>query len=118
MKRHADQPPDIAELLQLLFKLEIRFVVTGSVVAQFYGVELEPGDLDITPALDPENLQQLTQMLVKIEATPKDFGHWETKPDGEKRWIEELVTPEKLAGWHPDPEDISTLDHLFLTKYD
>jgi hypothetical protein len=101
--------------MKILNASALRYVVTGSVAALLYGVELEPGDLDITPALDQDNLQILASILDEIEATPESFGHWETKPDGEKRWVEEEVTAEALASWQPDLRDISTFDHLFFT---
>jgi hypothetical protein len=33
---------------------ELRYVLIGSVAAHLYGVEVQPGDLDIAPALDVE----------------------------------------------------------------
>jgi hypothetical protein len=114
--RHIKRAPDLPALLEVLDKAALRYVVTGSVAALLYGVELEPGDLDITPALDPDNLQKLVAILEEIEATPESLGHWETKPDGEKKWVEEEVTPEVLASWQPDLDDVTTFDHLFFTR--
>jgi len=115
--RHIKRAPDLPALLAVLDGSGLRYVVTGSVAALLYGVELEPGDLDITPALDLDNLQRLVAILEEIEATPESLGHWETKPDGEKKWMEEDVTAEALASWQPDLEDVSTLDHLFFTRW-
>ena len=115
--RHIRRAPDLPALLQVLDGSGLHYVVTGSVAALLYGVELEPRDLDITPALDPDNLQRLVAILEEIEATPESLGHWETKPDGEKKWVDEEVTAEALARWQPDVEDISTLDHLFFTRW-
>jgi hypothetical protein len=114
---HTKQSPDLPALLEILDAYPLRYVVTGSVAALLYGVELEPGDFDINPALDQDNLQRLVSILKEIEATPESFGHWETKPDGEKRWVEDEVTAEASANWQPDLKDISTFDHLFHTRH-
>jgi hypothetical protein len=120
--QHPAQAPDIPELLALLHAHQIRFVLTGSVAAQLYGVRLQPGDLDITPALDRENLSRLAAMLAEIEATIDGaLGHWEPQPDGEQKWIEVEQTTEeraiRAAVWKPDPDDSTTFDHLFHTRY-
>lgn len=108
--------PDLPALLEILDASALRYVVTGSVAALLYGVDLEPGDLDITPALGQDNLRVLATILKEIGATPESFGHWETKPDGEKKWVEEEVTEEVLASWQPDFKDIASFDHLFYTR--
>jgi hypothetical protein len=115
--RHSKRPPEIQLLLAILARYSIRYVVTGSVAALLYGVELEPADLDITPQLDHQNLERLILVLTEIEATPAAFGHWETKLDGEKKWVEEDTTPQALASWTSTPNDLSSLDHLFQTRY-
>lgn len=117
MIRHGKQPPNIQALLDALRVHEVQFVIVGSVAARLYGADLDPGDIDITPALTEENLQRLTRLLDDLEATPESFGHWEIKPDGERKWVEEDVSPEKLAGWRPEIDDLTTLDHLFYTRY-
>jgi len=115
--RHEKRPPQIETLIKLLAEHGIEYVVTGSVAAMLYGVALQPGDFDITPDLGLVNRQRLVRLLHHVEATPSSFGRWETRSDGEKHWIDEATTPEKLAAWRPDPDDISTLDHLFQTRY-
>ena len=47
---HEAGPPRIAELLALLEEHGVPFVKVGSAAAKIYGVDLEPGDLDIVPA--------------------------------------------------------------------
>lgn len=111
------RPPDLAALLSVLTAREVRFVLTGSVAAMVHGAKLSPGDLDVTPDLEHENLERLVGVLDEVGALPESFGHWETKPDGERRWIVEDVSPEALADWRPDPTDLRTLDHLFLTRH-
>lgn len=91
--------------------------------AQLYGVQAQPGDLDIAPALDEKNLTRLAQVLVEIEAhlpDTQEVGHWELQPDGERKWISRQATAEDLqqrAEWKPVPSDVSTFDHLLHTRY-
>ena len=85
-RKERDQPPDGERLLEALEAHHVRYTLTGSVAAQFYGVEVQPGDLDITPDLDLDNLPRLSKLLVEIEATLPDtdaIGHWEAQLDGE-----------------------------------
>lgn len=44
--------------------------MTGSLVLAAYGARLIPGDLDITPALDPDNLEAIATVLSEVEAIP------------------------------------------------
>jgi hypothetical protein len=61
-----------------------------------YGIDIGvPGDLDITPALDPENLARLAAALLEMEAMldpDSPPGHWETQPDGERKWVVDQLT--------------------------
>ena len=47
----------------------VRYVIIGSVAANLYEVECQPGDLDVAPALNRRNLIRLRQVLVDIEAS-------------------------------------------------
>jgi hypothetical protein len=121
--RHPDRAPDAPRLLAALNDYGIRYVLVGSVAAQLYGAEVQPGDLDVTPALDRENLARLSDLLLALEASlpdTDDVGHWQVQPDGERKWISRQATPEDRlarARWQPDPDDVSTLDHLFHTRH-
>jgi hypothetical protein len=121
---HAKRPPDIAALLGVLERHGVRYVLTGSVAALAYGVDIgQAGDLDITPALDAANLRHLATVLREIEAgldPDAPFGHWDTGPDGERHWIVDAPTPElraARAAWQPDPTDASSFDSLFTSRY-
>jgi hypothetical protein len=109
-------------LLQLLNQYGVKYVVTGSGAALLHGVVLEPGDLDVTPALDRENLIRLATALEEIDALPypdAPFGRWETANDGEQRWVEHEPTPaevEARAVWNLDPEDATSFDHLLQSR--
>jgi hypothetical protein len=120
---HPKRAPDIPELLGVLERYGIRYVLTGSVAALAYGVDIgQAGDLDITPALDEENLSRLGAALQEIEAgldPDGQFGHWETHQNGEKKWVVDAATPELLAeraNWRPDPADASTFDCLLCSR--
>lgn len=110
-------------LLAVLDAHEVRYVVTGSAAALLHGVPLEPGDLDVTPARDRENLERLARALDDLGARqyPREpFGRWETGEDGERRWVEFEPTEadrEARAGWRPDPDDVASVDHLLWTRH-
>jgi hypothetical protein len=62
------QPPDVTTLLRVLGEAGVNYVVTGSAAAMLHGVRLVPGDPDITPALDVDNLKRLADVLETVEA--------------------------------------------------
>jgi hypothetical protein len=117
------RPPEIEPLLAALEQGSVRFVLVGSVAAMAHGISASPGDLDITPALDRDNLDRLAGVLGSIGARlPEDdcFGEWEQLPDGQRRWVELPSTPERIAAraaWRPDPDDPASFDHLFVTRH-
>ena len=121
--RLSREPPRVNALLHLLNEQGVRYLVTGSVAAMLHGVALEPGDLDITPALDHDNLVRLARVLEMIDAQQDPhapFGDWEVGVDGEQRWIEREPTPEDIAArasWKPQPGDPSSFDHLLQSRY-
>ena len=53
---HESRPPDVPRLLAVLNLSGVRYILIGSVAAQLYGIEAQPGDLDVTPALDREKM--------------------------------------------------------------
>lgn len=120
---HPKRAPDIPALAGMLDRHGVRYVLTGSVAALAYGVDIgQAGDLDITPALDVENLTRLAAVLREIEAgldPDAPFGHWEPRPDGEQQWLVDAPTPEleaRRASWSPDPTDASSFDSLFTSR--
>lgn len=96
-------PPDIPALLARLVEAGVEFVVVGSSGAALLGAAIEPGDLDICPALDMPNLERLCTVLVDLEARPRV---------GVPGW----VTPEEAATYVPEPT-IPRLDLLFETPF-
>jgi hypothetical protein len=115
--------PDVDALLRILNEHRVDYVVTGSAAAMLHGVALEPGDLDITPALDYENLDCLRSVLKAIHARQYEdagFGHWETNEAGEHRWVTDEDTPENRAAranWAPNPREPATFDYLLDSDF-
>ena len=120
---HGSRPPDVPRLLEALSRSGVCYILIGSVAAQLYGIEVQPGDLDITPALDRDNLVRLAGLLLELEATlppTEEVGGWEVQPDGERKWVSRKATEQDLlerAAWQPDADDLATLDHLFQTRH-
>jgi hypothetical protein len=109
-------------LLAVLERFGVQYVVTGSVAALLLGVELEPGDLDVTPASERENLERLVRALADLDARQypdEPFGRWTTADDGERRWVTfEPTEADRQAreAWRPDPGDLDSFDHLLWTR--
>jgi hypothetical protein len=55
-------------ILDVLARHEVAFVVIGAVAAIVQGYPLQTQDLDITPRVDPENLDRLAAALVELDA--------------------------------------------------
>jgi hypothetical protein len=117
------QPPDVTALIRALDDAGVNYVVTGSAAAMLHGVSLVPGDLDITPALDVDNLTRLVGVLESIEARQDPtapFGHWERGDDGEQHWVKTARTPEAVAArasWRPNPADPASFDYLLQSRH-
>jgi len=60
--------PDLAELLRILEHNRVRYVVIGAQAAVVHGVPLLTEDLDVTPAVDWENLERLCGALRELDA--------------------------------------------------
>ena len=99
-------PLDLERLLAALSRHAVQYVITGSVAALAHGVELSPGDLDIAPALTPQNLAALASFLAELGAKPKHVPTWQQGPSREacERWLAQPATE-------------TNLDHRFVTRY-
>jgi len=93
-------------LLDLLDRHGILHILGGSVAAMAYGVDLVPGDLDIVPELGADNLRRLGTLLRELGARPKYVPGWAAGPDRES-----------CEHWQPEPFDVATLDHRFVTPH-
>ncbi len=107
--------PRIGALIDVLDRHGVAFIIGGTVGALAHGAPNdEPGDLDIIPATDAENLQRLARALDELEATPQtETGRWIRDAGGEYRWAEDGV--ERPARPH-DPRDTATFDHSYTTS--
>ena len=61
-------------------------------------------------------------MLEHLEARPGSAsGRWAVQPNGERKWVSDKLTAGEVAAfreaWRPEPDDLSTLDHLFTTRH-
>lgn len=92
-------------MVGLLAEHNVRWVLTGSAVLAVYGADLVPNDLDVTPALGPDNLQCLADALSEVNAIPAYVPDWARRP-----------TLEQCRAWHPSPATEANLDHLFVTS--
>jgi hypothetical protein len=85
----AERPLDIGELIAVLARHEVDYVVIGGVATQVHGHRRTTMDLDLTPDPEPDNLRRLGAALTELEARPQGIG-------GEKAEIP-VGDPERLA---------------------
>lgn len=65
---------DIGDLIKVLARHEVDYVVIGGVATQVHGHRRTTMDLDLTPDPDPENLNRLGAALAELEARPAEPG--------------------------------------------
>jgi hypothetical protein len=71
----------IAEILRVLDRNRVDFVVVGSAAAVLLGAGYSTEGLDIVPSLSDENLERLLAALAEIDATYLDVAGREIRPD-------------------------------------
>ena len=59
--------PGLSELLRVLERHGVRYIVIGAQAAVIHGVPVVTEDLDVTPARDAENLARLAEALAEVE---------------------------------------------------
>lgn len=92
----ADRPLDIGELIGVLARHEVDYVVIGGVATQVHGHRRTTMDLDIVPAPEHDNLRRLGGALTELEARPRDAGESEVEvpiDDPERLAIAAIVPP-------------------------
>lgn len=67
-------PLDIGELIAVLARHDVDYVVIGGVATQVHGGGRAMMVLELTPDPDPENLRRLGAALAELEARPVDGG--------------------------------------------
>lgn len=92
---------DLAAVLQALDRHHIRWVLTGSLVLVAYGAKLVPNDIDVTPALDDDNLAAIARLAVELDAVPAHAPDWRGCPPLEwhYQWRPEPATGTCQAVW-------------------
>ncbi len=88
----ADRPLDLAELIAVLARHGVDYVVIGGVATQVHGHRRTTMDLDLTPDPSPENLRRLGAALVELEAQPRD-----SQGAGTEKAEVPVSDPERLA---------------------
>jgi hypothetical protein len=69
-----EQPLDVGELIAVLARHDVEYLVIGGVATQVHGHRRTTMDLDLTPDPDPENLRRLGAALAELGARPRDPG--------------------------------------------
>jgi hypothetical protein len=69
-----DRPLDFGELISVLARHGVDYLVIGGVATQVHGHRRTTMDLDLTPDPSPENLCRLGAALAELEARPRDEG--------------------------------------------
>ncbi|HMJ73321.1 MAG TPA: hypothetical protein VK471_08175 [Solirubrobacterales bacterium] len=89
-------PLDIGELIAVLARHDVDYVVIGGVATQVHGHRRTTMDLDLTPDPNPENLRRLGAALVELDARPADSGVAEGEipiTDPERLAVAAIVPP-------------------------
>jgi hypothetical protein len=83
------------QLLQVLVRHEVRFIVIGGAAIQSHGRRYVTEDIDLTPDTDAGNLQRLADALNELDCRlvidPADPGSWVPLPA-------DYFTPRSLLG--------------------
>lgn len=91
-----DRPLDVGELIEVLARHGVSYVVIGGVATQVHGHRRTTMDLDLTPDPAPENLARLGAALDELDARPveTDFeGAEVANSDPERLAIAAIVPP-------------------------
>jgi hypothetical protein len=94
----------LGTVVAALADCRVEWVLTGSCVLVAYGAELNPNDVDVTPALDPDNLARLAALLENLGARPAYYPDWPGS-----------LSLKACAAWTPVPPTEPHLDHLYVT---
>ncbi len=70
--QRSGRPLEIGELIEVLARHQVDYVVIGGVATQVHGHRRTTMDLDLTPDPDPQNLSRLGAALSELEARPRE----------------------------------------------
>lgn len=105
MREPTERPaPQLGAVIEHLAAHDVRWVLTGSFVLAACGAAIAPNDVDVTPALDPENLERLALSLQAIDAIPAHFPGSPT-----------TLSIAECRAWSATPTEAG-MDHLFVTS--
>jgi hypothetical protein len=72
---HRAEPLDAQRILEELAKHGVEFVLVGGMAAQTHGNTRMTNDIDLIPAPEPRNLEQLAEALRALDAKVLNPGH-------------------------------------------
>jgi hypothetical protein len=72
---HRAEPLDAQRILEELAKHGVEFVLVGGMAAQTHGNTRMTNDVDLIPAPEPRNLEQLAEALRALDAKVLNPGH-------------------------------------------
>lgn len=75
-----NQVPDFLEILKVLKKNNVDFIIVGGVCAVLHGAPLTTFDLDLVHSRSPENLTRLMSALQELDANYRGRGDKRLKP--------------------------------------
>lgn len=93
----------VKELLDVLYRNDVRYVLFGTLGAIAYGADLSTRDFDMCFETSALNRQRIAEVLHAIQAKPTYTPGWNT--------------PEACDAWTPQPPTLENIDHEFTTAY-
>jgi len=91
-----ERPLDLGELIAVLARHGVDYVVIGGVATQVHGHRRTTMDLDLTPDPGPENLRRLGAALAELDARPRDAASQKVEipvGDPERLAVAAIVPP-------------------------
>ena len=92
-------PLDVEALLSALDRHGVDYVLIGGLAARLHGSPLLTEDIDITPAVDQENLTRLAAALRELEARLRGAEDVDFPLDDRSLASAETLTTTTRAGW-------------------
>jgi predicted nucleotidyltransferase len=75
------EPPELAELLDLLLDASVEFILVGGGAAVIHGAPVTTQDVDIVHSRQPANVDRLMQVLSRLDARVIDPAGRDLKPE-------------------------------------
>lgn len=132
-KEGADRPLDLGELIAVLARHGVEYLVIGGVATQVHGHRRTTMDLDLTPDSSPENLRRLGTALAELGSRPHGQVRIHEEPKGAHGFAEmreralvvdldgnevaivsldDLIRMKRAAGRPADLDDIAALTEV------